>query len=72
MKAPDTFMLDGHAYSWRRILELRRQQLAAWHAAEPRQLALFAMKSDRRAVTDRTAAGRYREPSLFAESGRKD
>ena len=29
MKAPDTIMIEGRAYSWRAILELRRNQIAA-------------------------------------------
>jgi hypothetical protein len=28
MSAPDTIVIDGHAYSWRRIVELRRRQVA--------------------------------------------
>ena len=30
MKAPDTIVIDGRAYSWKRLLELRREQLEAW------------------------------------------
>jgi hypothetical protein len=44
---------------------LRRQQLEAWRAAQPRQLALFELKNDTRPVPERTAAGRYREPTFF-------
>ena len=28
-------LIDGHAFSWQRICELRRQQLEAWKAAQP-------------------------------------
>jgi hypothetical protein len=63
---PDTFIIDGHAYSWQQLCELRRQQLEAWKAAQPRQLALFGLKDDCRPAAERTAAGRYREPTLFA------
>ena len=65
MARPDTFILDGHAYSWRRLCELRRQQLAAWAATQPDQPALFELKTDRRPAADRSAAGRYTEPNLF-------
>jgi hypothetical protein len=64
---PDTLILDGHAYSWQQLCELRRQQLEAWKAAQPKQPALFELKDDRRPAAERTAAGRYREPTLFAD-----
>ncbi len=65
MKRPDTIMIEGRAYHWRAILELRRRQLEEWHAAQPQQPALFEFKDDRRPVPERTAAGRYREPTLL-------
>jgi hypothetical protein len=65
MSRLDTVMIDGHAYRWRDIVELRRQQLEAWKAARPEQPALFTLKLDCRPVADRSAAGRYREPSLL-------
>ena len=65
MSLPDTILIGGHAYSWRQLCELRRQQVEAWRASRPRQPALFELKDDCRPVTDRTAAGRYREPSLL-------
>jgi hypothetical protein len=64
---PDILIVDGHAFSWRRLIELRRQQLEAWRAEQARQLALFELKDDSRPMASRTAAGRYREPTLFAE-----
>jgi hypothetical protein len=63
---PDILIVDGHALSWRRLIELRRQQLEAWQAEQARQLALFELKDDSRPVVERTAAGRYLEPTLFA------
>jgi hypothetical protein len=66
MAKPDILVVDGHAFSWQRLCELRRQQLEARQAASPRQLALFELKDDRRPLTERTAAGRYAEPTLFA------
>jgi hypothetical protein len=65
MAKPDTLIVDGHAYSWQRLCELRRQQLEAWQAAQPSQPALFELKQDSRPTSERTVVGRYREPSLF-------
>jgi hypothetical protein len=62
---PDTLIVDGHALSWRRLVELRRQQLEAWQAEQARQLALFEMKTDCRPDAERTSARRYQEPSLL-------
>ena len=59
-------VIDGRLYRWKDILELRRAQLAAAGAAQASQLALFAtLHDDRRPPAERTASGRYREPSLF-------
>jgi len=59
-------VIDGKAYRWKDILELRRAQLAAAGAAQASQLALFAgLHDDRRPTAERTASGRYLEPSLF-------
>ena len=66
MSKPDTLIVGGHAYSWQRLCDLRRRQLEARQAAQPRQLALFELKDDCRPEAERTAAGRYREPGLFA------
>jgi hypothetical protein len=65
MAKPDILIVDGHAFSWRRLAELRRQQLEVWQAEQARQLALFELKDDRRPASECTAAKRYREPSLF-------
>jgi hypothetical protein len=65
MSHPDKIVIDGRAYRWRDIVELRRQQLEAWKAARPEQPALFALKVDSRPAAERLAAGRYREPSLL-------
>lgn len=66
MRKPDTIIVDGRAYSWRRLVELRRQQIEAWRAARPQQLALFELKEDRRSLAERNAAGRYSEPTLLS------
>lgn len=74
MRRPDTILIDGHAYSWRQLCELRRQQLEAWEAAQPRQPALFAVRHDARPPHERTPTGRYLEPSLleFARANRSE
>jgi len=57
------FELDGKRYLWRDILQLRREQKKAF--ARAMQPTLFELKDDPRPETERSAAGRYREPSLF-------
>jgi hypothetical protein len=64
MAKPDTIIVDGHALSWQRLVELRRQQLEAWRAEQCRQLTLFELKQDCRPAAERTAERRYREPIL--------
>jgi hypothetical protein len=61
----DTLIVDGKAYSWKRLCELRRAQLEARLAAQGRQPVLFELHEDCRLATQRTAAGRYKEPTLF-------
>jgi hypothetical protein len=56
--------IDGKRYLWRDILQLRRAQREAHARAQ--QPTLFQLKEDHRPMADRTAAGRYREPSLFS------
>jgi hypothetical protein len=65
MAKPDTIVIDGHAFSWQRVCELRRQQLEAWKAGQSSQPALFELKEDCRPEAERTATGRYLEPTLF-------
>ena len=65
MSRPDTILIDGRAYRWREILEMRRQQIAAWKAARPDQPALFPLINDSRPKSERTVAGRYNESTLF-------
>jgi hypothetical protein len=69
MLKPDIIItVDGHAFSWQRLAELRRQQLEAWRAEQSRQPTLFELKDDCRPEAERTAAGRYREPTLWTLS----
>jgi hypothetical protein len=64
MAKPDIILIDGHGYSWQQICELRRQQFEAWKAVQPKQPALFDLKEDHRSAAERTAAGRYQEPTF--------
>jgi len=61
--APRFFEFEGKRVLWRDLVRLRRAQLQA--AAKAAQPALFALKEDRRPASQRTAAGRFQEPSLF-------
>ena len=65
MAKPETLIVDGHAFSWQRLCDLRRQQIEAWKKTEGRQPALFELRDDHRPPAERTAAGRYLQPSLF-------
>ena len=66
MAKADIIVLEGRVYRWHELCELRRRQLEARQASQPKQLALFALKEDHRPVAERTAAGRYQEPTLFS------
>jgi hypothetical protein len=68
MAKPDTLIVDGHAFGWQRLCELRRQQLEAWKAAQASRPALFELKNDCRPATERTAAGRYQKPTFFCST----
>lgn len=61
---PRFIIIDGKAYVWRELVKLRREQLQA--IAKATQMALFELRDDCRPQTDRTAAGRYLEPSLLS------
>jgi hypothetical protein len=65
MAKPDTIIVNGHAFSWQQLCELRRQQLEAWRVAQGEQPALFELRDDCRPQAERTAAGRFREPTLL-------
>ena len=69
MSAPKFIDIDGKPFLWRELLQRRREQVAA--AARVEQPALFELKEDSRPPSERTAAGRYREPSLFSLPGRE-
>ena len=61
MPLPRTIEIDGRRYLWRDLVARRRAQ------AQPRaeQPALFELREDHRPPGERSAAERYREPSLF-------
>jgi hypothetical protein len=65
MAKPDIILIGGHAYRWQEICELRRRQLEARKAMRSEQPTLFALKDDCRPVAERTATGRYQEPTLL-------
>jgi hypothetical protein len=60
--APRFLVIEGKRYLWKEILRLRREQRKA--ARQP-QLALFDLKEDYRPASQRTAYGRFTEPTLF-------
>ena len=64
MTHPKFIEIDGKRYLWRELLELRREQRQAHARAQ--QQPLFELRIDHRPSAERTAAGRYREPSLFS------
>ena len=69
MKGPSSprfIVIDGKRHLWRDILSLRREQLRA--LANAKQPALFELIDDWRPPAERTAAGRFLEPSLFTQS----
>jgi len=57
--------IDGKRHLWRDILELRREQKKAHTRAL--QPTLFELRDDAKPATQRTAAGRYLEPTLFSQ-----
>jgi hypothetical protein len=65
MASSDSIIFDGHAYSWRQVCEVRRRQIEARRLAQSQQLALFELREDCRPKAERTASGRYEEPSLL-------
>ena len=54
--------IDGKRYLWRDILLRRREQVR--RERQP-QATLFELKEDARPVSQRSAARRFAEPTLF-------
>ena len=64
MPAPSTILIDGKRYRWKDLVRLRREQREA--ARRVTQLELFDdLPEDSRPTHERTASGRYQQPSLF-------
>jgi hypothetical protein len=61
--APKFIEIGGKRLLWRDVLALRREQARA--AEKTLQPTLFQLREDCRPVAERTAAGRFREPSLL-------
>jgi len=61
MPLPRFIEIDGRRYSWRDLVALRRAQAQP----RPEQPALSELHEDHRPPGERSAAARYREPSLF-------
>jgi hypothetical protein len=66
MTAPKFIEIDGKRYLWRDIVKLRQEQHHAAAEAALVQRPLFELREDFRPITERTAASRYLEPSLFS------
>jgi hypothetical protein len=66
MSAPRFIEIDGKRHLWRDIVKLRQEQLRSAAEAEPTQQILFELHEDFRPATERSAATRYIEPSLFS------
>lgn len=58
--------IDGKRYAWRDIIALHREQAKRERQPQP---TLFELREDARPPSARTAAGRYREPTLFDGDG---
>jgi hypothetical protein len=54
--------IDGKRHAWKDILQKRREQIQQSRQPQP---TLFELKEDARPRSARSAAGRYREPTLF-------
>ncbi len=59
---PRFITINGQRVAWIEIVRLRKEQCQQLKA---KQLTLFELKEDARPATERSAAGRYLEPSLF-------
>jgi hypothetical protein len=55
--------IDGKRHAWKDILRLRREQLEMQRRAQ--QPMLFELRDDCRPASQQSAAGRYKEPTLF-------
>jgi hypothetical protein len=61
MPLPKFVVINGQRIAWRKILKLRREQ----RTERPAQTTLFPLRDDVRPESQRTAAGRFENPTLF-------
>ena len=59
------YFRHGKRHLWRDIIKLRQEQCRAAAEATPLQPPRFGLHENFRPITERTAALRYLEPSLF-------
>ena len=59
---PRFVTINGQRIAWSEIVRLRREQREQMRS---KQLALFELKDDARPPAERSAAGRFLEPTLF-------
>jgi hypothetical protein len=62
-------LVDGRHLLWADLVKERRRQKEA--RAKAKQPTLFELIEDSRPPAERTAAGRYQEPTLFADPERE-
>jgi hypothetical protein len=62
---PRQIFIEGKPYQWKELVRMRREQGAA-STTQENQLALFEPRHDARPATERKAADRYLQPSLFS------
>ncbi len=65
MSGPRYLVIDGKRFLWANILRLRQEQRKAAKNERP---ALSALKEACRPPSQKTACGRYKEPTLFGEN----
>jgi hypothetical protein len=61
--APRYIVIEGKRYLWNDLLKLRQEQQKA--TKQKRHPTLFELREDSRPASQRTAEGRFIEPTLF-------
>ena len=69
MSGSKFILVNGQHLLWADLVKERRQQQAA--RARAKQPTLFELVDDSRPPAERTAAGRYQEPTFFAQPERE-
>ncbi|MGD0192887.1 MAG: hypothetical protein ABSD74_19290 [Rhizomicrobium sp.] len=69
MSGSNFILVNGQHLLWADLVKERRRQQAA--RAKAKQPTLFELVDDTRPTAERTAAGRYLEPTLFAHPERE-